>query len=306
MIIDVKNLIKNYGENKVLKGVDFKVEKGDVYGFLGHNGSGKTTTMNILAGIIGYNDGDIKINDLDMLTNKEKLKGTIGYLPEEPKFYPYMTAKEYLYFIGNILGYDKNQINTKNKKLLSLVKLDKSINEKIGGYSRGMKQRLGIAVSMYNNPKILLLDEPSSALDPMGRKDVIDIIEDLKKLDITVFLSTHILSDIERVCDTVGILHGGKIILEEKLQELKKRYLQPIYDIEFKNEIEGDKIKKLDKSWIKEIKFKNNTMNLFVDREIDSRYILQTLLEIDESILSVNLRRANLEDIFIQVVSENE
>ncbi|WP_242620550.1 ABC transporter ATP-binding protein [Senegalia massiliensis] len=306
MIINVRNLIKNYGENKVLKGVDFKVKKGDVYGFLGHNGSGKTTTMNILAGIIGYNDGDIKINDLDMITNKEKLKGAIGYLPEEPKFYPYMTAKEYLNFIGRILGYDKNQINTKNKELISLVKLDKSINKKIGGYSRGMKQRLGIAVSMYNNPKILLLDEPSSALDPMGRKDVIDIIEDLKKLDITVFLSTHILSDIERVCDTVGILHGGKIILEEKLQELKKRYLQPIYDIEFKNEVEADKIKKLDKSWIKEVKFKNNIMNLIVDREIDSRYILQTLLEIDESILSVNLRRANLEDIFIQVVSENE
>lgn len=306
MIINVRNLIKNYGENKVLKGVDFKVKKGDVYGFLGHNGSGKTTTMNILAGIIGYNDGDIKINDLDMITNKEKLKGTIGYLPEEPKFYPYMTAKEYLNFIGRILGYDKNQINTKNKELISLVKLDKSINKKIGGYSRGMKQRLGIAVSMYNNPKILLLDEPSSALDPMGRKDVIDIIEDLKKLDITVFLSTHILSDIERVCDTVGILHGGKIILEEKLQELKKRYLQPIYDIEFKNEVEADKIKKLDKSWIKEVKFKNNIMNLIVDREIDSRYILQTLLEIDESILSVSLRRTNLEDIFIQVVSENE
>lgn len=306
MMINVKNLVKNYGENKVLKGVDFKVNKGEIYGFLGHNGSGKTTTMNILAGIISYNNGDIKINDLDMSTNKERLKGTIGYLPEEPKFYPYMTAKEYFSFIGEMLGYDKTKIDFKNKELISLVKLEKSMNKKIGGYSRGMKQRLGIAVSMYNNPEILLLDEPSSALDPMGRKDVVNIIEDLKNQGKTVFLSTHILSDIERVCDRIGILNNGRIILEENLDILKKNYLNPIYDIEFQNNILEDEIKKLERQWIKKVKLNNNIMHLFVDREVDSRDILQVLLEINEPILSVNLRRSNLEDIFIQVVSQDE
>ncbi|MBS4538454.1 ABC transporter ATP-binding protein [Clostridium sp. D2Q-11] len=305
-MIKAENLCKRYGNNKVLKGVNFNVEKGEVYGFLGHNGAGKTTTMNILAGIIDYNDGNIKINSLDMKENRTNLKGTIGYLPEEPKFYPYMTANEYLAFIGEVLGFDKNKIKSRNKELLELVKLEESCNRKIGGYSRGMKQRLGIAVSMYNNPEILLLDEPSSALDPTGRKDVVDIIEDLKDLGITVFLSTHILSDIERVCDRVGILQGGKIILEEKLDILKKRYLHPIYDIEFEKNIKEDIINTIDKDWIEEIKVYKNIMNIYVNEDIDSRDIMKVIAEINLPILSLNLRRSNLEDIFIKVVSENE
>jgi len=306
MIIKVENLCKRYGNNKVLKGVNFNVEKGEVYGFLGHNGAGKTTTMNILAGIIDYNDGNININSLDMKENRTNLKGTIGYLPEEPKFYPYMTANEYLTFIGEVLGFDKNKIKSRNRELLELVKLEESCHRKIGGYSRGMKQRLGIAVSMYNNPEILLLDEPSSALDPTGRKDVVDIIEDLKDLGITVFLSTHILSDIERVCDRIGILQGGKIILEEKLDILKKRYLHPIYDIEFEKDIKEDVINTIDKDWIEEIKVYKNIMNIYVNEDIDSRDIMKVIAEINLPILSLNLRRSNLEDIFIKVVSENE
>lgn len=306
MMIKAENLIKRYGSNKVLNGVTFNVEKGEVYGFLGHNGVGKTTTMNILAGIIDYNDGNIRINSLDMKDNRSNLKGKIGYLPEEPKFYPYMTANEYLTFIGEVLGFDKNKIKSRNKELLGIVKLEKSSNRKIGGYSRGMKQRLGIAVSMYNNPEILLLDEPSSALDPTGRKDVIDIIEDLKNLGITVFLSTHILSDIERICDKIGILHNGKIILEEKLDILKQRYLHSIYDIEFKNNINQEVIDKIKQDWIEDIEVKDNIMNLHVDKNIDSRDIITLLSELNMPILSFNLRRSNLEDIFIRVVKENE
>ncbi|WP_252187547.1 ABC transporter ATP-binding protein [Anaeromonas gelatinilytica] len=306
MMIRAENLTKRYGNNKVLNGVNFNVEKGEIYGFLGHNGVGKTTTMNILAGIIGYNDGDITLNSLDMKNNRSNLKGMIGYLPEEPKFYPYMTSNEYLTFIGEVLGFNKNKIKVRNKELLELVKLEKSSNRKIGGYSRGMKQRLGIAVSMYNNPEILLLDEPSSALDPTGRKDVINIIKNLKNLGITVFLSTHILSDIERICDKVGILYNGKIILEEKLDMLKQRYLHSIYDIEFENNINQETIDEIKEDWIKDIEVKDNIMNLHVDENIDSRDIIALLSELNIPILSLNLRRSNLEDIFIKVVNENE
>ncbi|MBS4535331.1 ABC transporter ATP-binding protein [Clostridium sp. D2Q-14] len=305
-MIRAENLTKRYGNNKVLNGVNFNVEKGEIYGFLGHNGVGKTTTMNILAGIIGYNDGDITLNSLDMKNNRSNLKGMIGYLPEEPKFYPYMTSNEYLTFIGEVLGFNKNKIKVRNKELLELVKLEKSSNRKIGGYSRGMKQRLGIAVSMYNNPEILLLDEPSSALDPTGRKDVINIIKNLKNLGITVFLSTHILSDIERICDKVGILYNGKIILEEKLDMLKQRYLHSIYDIEFENNINQETIDEIKEDWIKDIEVKDNIMNLHVDENIDSRDIIALLSELNIPILSLNLRRSNLEDIFIKVVNENE
>lgn len=232
-MIKIENLFKSYGSHKVLKGVDIEVKEGEVYGFIGQNGAGKSTTMNILAGLIEFDDGECTINSKRIY---KKGKGTfkeVGYLPEEPKFYQYMNSWEYLKFIGEMCGDSKTKINEKSKKMLDMVKLTDSAKRPIGGYSRGMKQRLGIAVAMYNNPKILLLDEPSSALDPQGRRDITEIICDLKKEGKTIFLSTHILNDIERVCDRVGMLKEGQVVIEESIDNLLKRYIKPLYDIEF-------------------------------------------------------------------------
>ncbi|MTI67552.1 MAG: ABC transporter ATP-binding protein [Firmicutes bacterium] len=306
-MIDVKNLKKSYKDQEVLKDINFKISKGEIYGFLGQNGAGKSTTMNILTGLIKYNSGDITIAGFDMKKEYKKIINIIGYLPENPKFYPYMTGREYLKFICEIKGLDKLETSKKIDKLLELVKLNKASKRKIGGYSRGMRQRLGIAVSLINDPKILFLDEPSSALDPEGRKDVVKIIESLKSLKITIFLSTHILSDVERICDRIGILNEGNIVLEDSLERLKNKYILPVYDIEFSNNCEdlNNNFNKYD--WIEKIKTNNKKMSIYVKNRFKAdRKLLNIISNIENTVLSYKIRKSKLEEIFLQVVNNNE
>src|SRR4030066_233273 len=175
-MIKVVGLKKNYGRVEALKSISFEVDKGSVFGFIGRNGAGKTTTMNILTGLIKFNDGKILIKGKDFQKNKQEILKSIGYLPETPTFYDYMNAYEYLRFIGKIIGYEEINIS----KLLEMVQLAKQKKKRIGAYSRGMKQRLALAVAFMGNPEILFLDEPASALDPEGRMEMLELIEDLK------------------------------------------------------------------------------------------------------------------------------
>ncbi|WP_425448486.1 ATP-binding cassette domain-containing protein [Dethiothermospora halolimnae] len=306
-MIKVTNLHKSYREYKVLDGIDFQVEDGKIYGFLGHNGVGKSTTMNILTGLIDYNKGHIEIDGMSMTKNKKEIMKKIGYLPEDPKFYPYMTGFEYLNFIGEVIGYSKKDIKTRTEKLLEEVDLKKAANRKVGGYSRGMRQRLGLAVAVYNNPNIIFLDEPSSALDPEGRKDMLNIIKRLKDENITVFLSTHILNDVERVCDEVAILNDKKITLKGSLEEITNKYISPVYDIEFKKEFNSD-IAELNKNkWIDKINVDKNMISVYVNNsDIAGSKLLKIISQFDNPVISYNLRKNNLEEIFMKVVKGNE
>jgi len=306
-MIKVKGLVKNYGSFKVLKGIDLEVEKGKVYGFLGHNGVGKSTTMNILTGLIDYNGGEIEINGMDLRKNRDEIMKRIGYLPEDPKYYSYMSAREYLNFIGEISSIEKSKIRKRTDELLELVKLKDAAKRKIGGYSRGMRQRLGVAVATYNNPEVLFLDEPSSALDPEGRKDMIDVIGNLKKDNITVFLSTHILSDVEKVCDEIAILNEGKIVLQGDLDSLMKEYILPVYDVQFENPCSNMKKLLLSNQWIEEVKVEGNSMSIYVeDKKIAQKDLLRLISSRDNPVLYYSLRKSNLEDIFIRVVKKDE
>ena len=210
-MIKIEQLHKTYKYHQVLKGLNMNVKKGEVYGFIGENGAGKSTTMNIICNIIPKDSGVITLND----GNPVK----VGYLPENPMLFNYMTANEYLSYIAACCKY-KGDVKERNKELLELVNLTGAADRKIKGYSRGMNQRLGIASILYNEPDIIILDEPTSALDPQGRMDVINLLKILKEQNKTVILSTHILSDVERIADTVGILVGGQIVLEKSLSEL--------------------------------------------------------------------------------------
>ncbi len=214
-MIKIRNLQKSYGSFSVLKGLDMNVEKGDVYGFLGKNGCGKTTTMNILCNIFSKDGGDVIVGE-----NGENVK--IGYLPETPMLFNYMNAYEYLDYIAACADF-KGDKKARIDELLELVALKDAAKRKIKGYSRGMNQRLGIAATILNYPDILVLDEPTSALDPEGRADVMNIIEKLSRTGVTIILCTHILSDVERVANKVGIVSGGRIVLEGKIDELMKR-----------------------------------------------------------------------------------
>ena len=306
-MIKVNNLIKSYGIHPVLKGVSFEVKKGQVYGFLGHNGAGKSTTMNILTGLIGYNGGDITINGSDLGRSKRDVMGTIGYLPEDPRYYSYMSAKEYLSFIADILGYKKSEIQKRTKELLSMVKLEEAAKRRLGGFSRGMKQRLGLAAAIYNRPEILILDEPLSALDPEGRREIIDIIGRFKAEGITIFFSSHILNDVERLCDMVGILDGGKIILEDSLENITNRYALPIYDIEFERPCGGvaEEIQKQD--WVDRVSIERNRMSIYANNLTQAKQeLIKIIAAADNPVEAYNIRKSSLEDIFMRMVKKSE
>ncbi len=306
-MIKVFGLKKSYGKIEALKSISFEVGRGSVFGFIGRNGAGKTTTMNILTGLMRFDKGEIFIMDRDFKQYKNKLIKKIGYLPETPTFYDYMNAYEYLGFIGRIIGCDLEGIKKRTDELLELVGLDKKGKRKIGGYSRGMKQRLALATAIFKEPEILFLDEPSSALDPEGRLEMLDLIDDLKNNKITIFLSTHILSDAERVCDTICIIDEGEIILTEKLSRLYEKYIQPVFDIEFEGvpKSEARLLRKL--KWVDGIVENGKKLSLQVkDIEYAKKEILSELSKLDMNIISYQIRKRNLEDIFIGLVGKRE
>jgi len=305
-MIKVVDLKKNYGRFEALKSISFEVGEGSVFGFIGRNGAGKTTTMNILTGLIGFDSGKIFIRGMDLREHKQELIKHIGYLPETPAFYDYMNAYEYLDLIGNLLGYDKNKKGKRIDELLDIVKLKKNSRRRIGGYSKGMRQRMALAAAIMDRPEILFLDEPSSALDPEGRLEMLELIGGLKDENITIFLSTHILSDAERVCDTICILDEGEVLLKESLSELYKKHIQPILDIEFEAdpENEADSLKML--HWVKDVKIRGKRASVEINNiDIAKREIFKELSKSDNCVISYQIRKMNLEDIFIRMVNKN-
>jgi len=213
-MLKITGLTKSYKSFAVLKGLNLSIDKGDVYGFLGTNGCGKTTTMNIICNIIPKDSGDLAFES-------DGLK--IGYLPESPALFEYMNGFEYLDFIGACCEYE-GAIKARTAELLQLTGMYNDAQRLINGYSRGMIQRIGIAAALYANPDLLILDEPTSALDPEGRAEVMAIISDLASSGSTIILCTHILTDVERVANKVGILRHGVMAVEGALQDIKKMF----------------------------------------------------------------------------------
>jgi ABC-2 type transport system ATP-binding protein len=217
--VAIRGLTKAYDAALALDRVDLTVPEGSVFGFLGPNGAGKTTTLRILAGLAHPTAGHAQILGHDVVSATNQVRALIGYLPDVPGFYKWMTAREFLLFAGSLFAIERAILNERVAVLLDLAGLG-DLSAHIGGYSRGMKQRLGVAQALINAPRLLLLDEPTSALDPIGRKEVLDMIASLGGRT-TVFFSTHILSDVERVCDTVAILNRGRVVRQAGIEELR-------------------------------------------------------------------------------------
>lgn len=302
-MIIIENLHKSFKENEVLKGLNLKVVEGEIYGFIGKNGAGKTTTLNILAGISAFNDGKCSINSKTLSKEPNGEFGNCGFLPEEPKFYSYMTGFEYLSLMGKILGQSKQDITIRSNELLKIVGLIETKKKKIGSFSRGMRQRLGLAVAMYHKPKVLLLDEPSSALDPVGRQDMANILLSLKNEGVTIMLSTHILSDVESICDRVGVLSDGKMALEGKLDDILKEYANPGYDIYLQEQASNNDIEILKAlPFVKSIGIEGKKLMLLTtepEKNINTLY--SALSKFRVSALSTSIRKANLDEVFIKI-----
>ena len=220
--VTIAGLTKVYSKAHALAGVDLVVPEGSVFGFLGPNGAGKTTTLRILAGLARPTSGSATVFGHDTTIDADAVHALIGYLPDVPGFYKWMTAPEYLGLSAKLFGLPAGVRRERIGTLLELAGLD-GVTTRIGGYSRGMKQRLGVAQALINSPRLLLLDEPTSALDPIGRREVLEMIAALAGRT-TVFFSTHILADVERVCDTVAVLARGRVVEQAGIDELKARH----------------------------------------------------------------------------------
>lgn len=229
-MLQIRDLCKRFGDKAVLQGVELSVPEHSIYGFIGKNGAGKTTTMKTVLGLLRADRGEIFVNGERVTYGQTATNRYIGYLPDVPEFYSFMSAEEYLRFSGEISGLSKEENEKRCKELLALVGLSDE-KHRIKGFSRGMKQRLGIAQALLNRPKLLICDEPTSALDPVGRKEILDILLSVRE-QTTVLFSTHILSDVERICTDVAFLNEGKVQIFGKLSDIKTKYRREEYHLE--------------------------------------------------------------------------
>ena len=239
-MLRITDLHKRFGDKEVLRGLNLTVPEHSIYGFIGKNGAGKTTTMKTILGLLKADSGEIVVNGEKVVYGQTSTNQYIGYLPDVPEFYPFMTAPEYLRFCGQITGIKKAECESRLKELLELVGLSDE-KHRIKGFSRGMKQRLGIAQALLNSPKLLICDEPTSALDPIGRKEILDILLTVRE-QTTVLFSTHILSDVERICTDVAFLNNGVVETQGKLSDIKTRYRSEEYLLETENDAEIHKL----------------------------------------------------------------
>lgn len=220
LMLEIRNLEKSFGDKVVLKGLSLAVPEHSVFGFIGKNGAGKTTTMKAILGLLRVDAGEIYVGGERVSFGETPTNRMIGYLPDVPNYYPFMTAREYLVLCGESLSMTRTESEARADELLSLVGLAGETH-RIKGFSRGMKQRLGIAQALFCRPRLLICDEPTSALDPIGRKEILDILQSVRE-ETTVLFSTHILSDVERICTDVALLHDGSVVLQGTIDELKR------------------------------------------------------------------------------------
>lgn len=306
--IKIKNLTKSFGSFKAVNDISFNVSENKVFGFLGPNGAGKTTTIRMLVGLSRPTDGEIEIVGEKMVFGKPEANKLIGYLPEQPSFYNWMSGVEYLNFIADIFKIEPKEKKNRIKELLELVGLSGANNKRIGAYSNGMKQRLGIAQALINKPKVLIMDEPVSALDPIGRKEILSIIERIKETT-TVFMSTHILSDVDRICDEIAIIKNGKILITSSLAELKEKYATAILEVELGEEVTSKIVEAAKKQkWVKRIESNGNKLKVWLTETsaMDNNAPLEFLLSQKVSIMKYGLVLPEVEDLFMEILEKNK
>ncbi len=233
-VIETNGLVKNYGDVQVLKSLDLVVPENSIFGFLGPNGAGKTTTMKILLGLISSSGGKASIFGKDADQESLAIRQQIGYLPQHPVFPGHMTAREVLHFAaGFYFSAERNQLDRRVKEVLELVGLTGKADRFVKGFSGGERQRLGIAQAQIHGPKLLILDEPAASLDPLGRHDVLKIMENLRE-QATIFYSTHILDDVQQVSDTVAILNQGRLVAQGPIGDLLFGAEETVYQLRVK------------------------------------------------------------------------
>jgi len=301
--IELRGLTKRFGDAVALDGVDLVVRPGVVFGFLGRNGAGKTTALRILSGLARPTAGTAHVLGHDVERATDAVRARIGFLPDVPGFYPWMTAREYLEFAGRLFGLDPATRDARAAALLEMAGLA-SVTTRVGGFSRGMKQRLGIAQALINAPSLLMLDEPTSALDPIGRREVLEMVASLRGRT-TVFFSTHILADVERVCDAVAILERGRVVASAGVAELTARATANRVIAEVEDSVAAAAVAGAlaGRTWLKSIETDGRVLHLAVsDLATAQREIPAAIAAGGVALRRFEIGETSLEDVFVELV----
>jgi ABC-2 type transport system ATP-binding protein len=296
-------LSKSYGKAEALKGLDLAVPAKSIFGLLGPNGAGKSTTMKLLTRQIAPTSGQAWVAGVPITGQTIDVRSQIGYLSEQPAFYSWMTGPEFLNFVGELFGLAPATRRQRVNELLELVDLTRAKRKRISAYSHGMRQRLGIAQALMNQSEVLFLDEPVSALDPLGRKEVLELLASLKG-KCTVFFSSHILADVDRICDQVAILHHGHMLVQATTQELKEQYTRPVITIELETDasILPDLLQQ--ETYVQKIEIKEAQASILVsDLAIAKQRLPELLVQAHLPLLRYEVALPTLEDVFVQLVN---
>jgi ABC-2 type transport system ATP-binding protein len=310
LAIQTEDLHKTFASFRALNGLSLSVEPGTVFGFLGPNGAGKTTTIRILTGLAHATSGKAWVNGIEVSANHQQISQQIGFLPEEPAFYNWMTPSEFLDYVGRVFRLSAQERATRTRELIALAGLEEAARRRIGGFSRGMRQRLALAQALMNRPGVLFLDEPASALDPEGRKEVLEFIEQLKG-KCTVFMSTHILADVERVCDTVGIINRGRLVTAAPREALLARYAIPAFEVEVEAKSEAGLSRWREslesEEWVRSVLIERLLARVVVkDVEIAKRELLPSVQRAGLMLTRYEVVKPTLEEVFLQLVGQEE
>jgi len=298
-------LSKTYGSVEALKGLDLTVPRHSIFGLLGPNGAGKSTTIKLLTRQIAPTSGQAWVAGAPITGGQTAdVRSRIGYLSEQPAFYGWMRGSEFLDFVGELFGLKPSLYRARRAELLELVGLVDAAKRKIAGYSHGMRQRLGIAQALMNSPEVLLLDEPISALDPLGRKEVLELFARLKT-STTIFFSSHILADVDRVCDEVAVLHHGMLLAQAYTTELKERYARPAITVELGADAHALSDLPKQETYVQRVEINGNQAVIFVsDIATATRYLPAALARTELPLLQYGVSTPTLEDVFVQLINE--
>lgn len=301
-MIEVHQLCKNYGERQAIKDLNFKIEKGDVVGFLGPNGAGKSTTMKIITGFMAPSSGEAKVCGFDVFENPLEVKKRIGYLPETPPLYTDMKVIDYLRYVAKLKQVDAKKINSLVERALNKTQLLNVQGRLIQNLSKGFKQRVGIAQALVSDPEVLILDEPTVGLDPKQVAEIRDLIKELQG-EHTIILSTHILPEVQATCNKVIIIHQGKIVAQDKIEQLEKMNQGSLY-VHVKTRVARglqEILQKLDGvvaiEKITDLHFK---IQLLEQDELIEK-IANEVIRSGAGLMELVPTRANLEDVFLKL-----
>ena len=310
LVISTEGLSKSFGEIHALKSLDLRVPQKSIFAFLGPNGAGKTTTIKLLLGLIKPTSGSGKIFGKDILRDSVEIRSRIGYLPQDPRFYEHMTARQTLEYTARFFyAGPQAEIDKRVNEMIELVGLQGKVDRPIKGFSGGERQRLGIAQAEVNYPDLLILDEPAASLDPQGRRDVLEVMSRIRK-HATIFYCTHILDDVQRVSDQVAIVNQGKLITQAPIEELLAGTGELIYSVSLKGDTHSAYSQVAQQPWVLGIEANQNgdqtTWQVSVtDEEAAKDQLMGLLISNGLKVSNFSRKDQNLEDVFLNIVERS-